>query len=317
MAPRSCTLKTLTYQGTTDEVPSAEALVRNPELMQQALQAYIQHKAGPFAGAPTTTGFASLDKVQPDFPDAESHIQSLLAAHYKQHPAADPAGRDALLARQLLDPKEAVCQIVGLPTGANLARADTPSKLFPLLEEDGMWMVLGVCSTRSFSRGSVHISSSAATAHPAIDPAYFVHPLDEDLIARALLHTLSFTEVEPLKSALRRTPDGAPVAAQASGGTVPRTLEEAKEFVRGNTVTEYHPVGTCAMLAREKGGVVDARLRVHGTRNVRVCDASVFPLHVQGNIVSLVYAVAEKGADIIRGEGKVNGANGTNGVNGH
>lgn len=320
MSQRSSPTKKLTSQGTTDEVPSAEALARNPELMQQALQAYIQHKAGPFVGAPTTTGFASLEKIQPDFPNAESHIQSLLAEHQKKNPAADPAGRDPLLARQLLDPKEAVCQIVGLPSGANLAHVDTPSKLFPLLEEDGMWMVLGACSTRSFSRGSVHICSAAATQHPAIDPAYFAHPLDLDLVARALLHTLSFTDVEPLKSALRRTPDGAPVVAQASGGKVPRTLDEAKEFVRRNTVTEYHPVGTCAMLAREKGGVVDARLRVHGTRNVRVCDASIFPLHVQGNIVSLVYAVAEKGADIIRGEGKVNGANGmngTNGVNGH
>ncbi|KAF3048029.1 hypothetical protein E8E12_007667 [Didymella heteroderae] len=301
--------------GTIDEVPSAEALARNPGLMQQALQAYIEHKAGPFVGAPTTTGFASLEKLQPDFPNAESHIQSLVAEHQKKNPTADPGGRDALLARQLLDPKEAVCQIVGLPSGANLANADTPSKLFPC-EEDGMWMVLGACSTRSFSRGSVHISSSDATAHPTIDPAYFSHPLDVDMMARALLHTLSFTEIEPLKSALRRTADGEPVAAKW-GGKLPKTLDEAKQFVRANTVTEYHPVGTCAMLPREKGGVVDAQLRVHGTRNVRVCDASIFPLHVQGNIVSLVYAVAEKGADIIRGKaGKVNGTNGTNGTNG-
>lgn len=281
--------------------------------MQQALQAYIEHKAGPFVGSPTTTGFASLEKIQPNFADAQSHIQSLLAEHHKTHPAADPAGRDPLLARQLLDPNEAVCQIVGLPTGANLAHAANPSKLFPC-EEDGMWMTLGVCSTRSLSRGSVHIASASATAHPTIDPAYFSHPLDVDMMARALLHTLSFTELEPLKSALRRAPDGTPVVAQTSG-TLPKSLDEAKQFVRANTVTEYHPVGTCAMLPRDRGGVVDAELRVHGTRNLRVCDASIFPLHVQGNIVSLVYAVAEKGADLIRGT--AGAVDGTNGVNGH
>jgi choline dehydrogenase len=283
--------------------------------MQQALQAYIEHKAGPFVGAPTTTGFASLEKIQPDFTNAGSHIQSLLAEYQKKNPTADPAGRDALLARQLLDPKEAVCQIVGLPTGANLTNSDNPSKLFPC-EEDGMWMILGVCSTRSFSRGSVHISSSDATVYPTIDPNYFSHPLDVDLMARALLHTLTWTEIEPLKSALRRDADGEPVVAK-TGGKLPKTLDEAKAFVQANTVTEYHPVGTCAMLPREKGGVVDAELRVHGTANVRVCDASIFPLHVQGNIVSLVYAVAEKGADIIKGKGRVNGGSGTNGVNGH
>lgn len=286
--------------------------MRNPELMQQALQAYIEHKAGPLVSAPTITGFASLEKIQPDFQDAESHIDSLVSEYHKKNPDCDPAGRDTLLARQLLSPREAACQIVGLPTGANLSYVDMPSKLFPS-EEDGMWMTLGVGSTRSFSRGSVHITSSDPTQYPTIDPAYFSHPLDVDLMARALLHALSFTEIEPLKSALRRESDGSPVIAKTTvGGKLPKTLDEAKEFVRGNTVTEYHPVGTCAMLPREKGGVVDKELRVWGTANVRVIDASIFPTHVQGNIVSLVYAVAEKGADLIKE--KVGGVNGTNGV---
>lgn len=298
-------------------MPSAEVLFRNPEIMQQALNAYIQHKAGPFVGAPTTTGFASLEKIQPGFSDAKDHIQSLVAEYSKKNPDADPAGRDRLLARQLLDPKEAVCQIVGLPTGINLTNADEPNKLFPS-EEDGMWVTLGVCSTRSFSRGHVHIASSDPTVYPKIDPAYFKHPLDVDMMARALLHTLTFTEVEPLKSVLRREPDGTPLVAKTTvGGKLPTTLEEAKSFVHGNTVTEYHPIGTCAMLPKEKGGVVDDELRVHGTRNVRVVDASIFPLHVQGNIVSLVYAVAERGADLIKGASLVNGANGTNGIGAH
>jgi choline dehydrogenase len=70
------------------------------------------------------------------------------------------------------------------------------------------------------------------------------------------------------------------------------------------------------MLPKEKGGVVDSDLKVHGTRNVRVVDASIFPTHVQGNIVSLVYAVAEKGADLIRGK-QAKPVNGVKGVNGH
>jgi choline dehydrogenase-like flavoprotein len=54
------------------------------------------------------------------------------------------------------------------------------------------------------------------------------------------------------------------------------------------------------MLPRAEGGVVDSDLRVYGTKNLRVVDASIFPLHVQGNIMSLVYAVAERGADLIK-----------------
>jgi choline dehydrogenase len=275
------------------------------------LQAYIQHKAGPFAAPPTTTGFASLEKIQPDFPDAEKHILSLIAEHDKKYSNADIAGRDALLARQLLDPREAVCQIVSMALGADLTKVHTPAGLFPS-EEPGMWMILGVCSTRSLSRGSIHINSSDPTAHPTINPAYFQHPLDLDMMARATLHCLTFTEIEPLKSVFRRDENGQVIGAKA-GGKLPKTLDEAKEFVKANTATEYHPVGTCAMLPKDKGGVVDSELKVYGTSNVRVVDASIFPTHVQGNIVSLVYALAEKGADMIKEAGKV----GVNGVNGH
>lgn len=291
-------------------------MARNPELLQQAFNAYVEHKTGPFVGAPTNTGFASLEKIQPDFTEAENHIRSIVNEYAKKNPNADLGGRNELLVRQLLDPKEAVCQLVALPSGFNVGNASTPSKMFPI-EEDGMWMTIGPCSTRSLSRGHVHINSSDPTAYPTIDPAYFKHPLDLDMMGRALLHVLSFTEIEPLKSTLRRQPDGTPVLAKCSEGSkLPKTLEEAKEFAKGNTVTEYHPIGTCAMLPKEKGGVVNDQLRVYGTSNVRVVDASIFPLHVQGNIVSLVYAVAEKGADIIRGRSSAD-VDGTNGVNGH
>jgi choline dehydrogenase-like flavoprotein len=54
------------------------------------------------------------------------------------------------------------------------------------------------------------------------------------------------------------------------------------------------------MAPREKGGVVDERLRVHGVKNLRVVDASIFPLVPRGNVITSVYAVAEKAADMLR-----------------
>jgi len=61
-------------------------------------------------------------------------------------------------------------------------------------------------------------------------------------------------------------------------------------------------VGTAAMLARELGGVVDGKLKVYGTSNVRVVDASVLPFQVCGHLTSTLYAIAEKASDIIKGE---------------
>lgn len=75
------------------------------------------------------------------------------------------------------------------------------------------------------------------------------------------------------------------------------TEQERIDFVRNHISTQYHLIGTASM-----GQVVDDRLKVHGVKGLRVVDASVFPGHVSGNIMSTTYAVAEKGADLIKEE---------------
>jgi choline dehydrogenase len=47
-------------------------------------------------------------------------------------------------------------------------------------------------------------------------------------------------------------------------------------------------------------GVVNGRLQVHGVRNLRIIDASVFPIIPDARIQNPVYMVAEKGADMIK-----------------
>lgn len=54
------------------------------------------------------------------------------------------------------------------------------------------------------------------------------------------------------------------------------------------------------MMSRELGGVVDPELRVYGTGNVRVVDASVLPLQISGHLTSTLYAVAERASEMIR-----------------
>lgn len=54
------------------------------------------------------------------------------------------------------------------------------------------------------------------------------------------------------------------------------------------------------MLPREKGGVVSSDLRVYGTKNVRVVDASIIPFQISGHLTSTLYAIAEKASDLIK-----------------
>lgn len=56
------------------------------------------------------------------------------------------------------------------------------------------------------------------------------------------------------------------------------------------------------MLPRELGGVVDSELRVYGTNNVRVVDASVLPFETSGHLTSTIYAVSERISDVIKNQ---------------
>lgn len=157
--------------------------------------------------------------------------------------------------------------------------------------EAGKCITLCSMLSHPLSRGSTHITSAAspANAKPEIKFNYYTHPLDLSL------HAAHVLALERLAAALTLIKPG--------GARFPpaplTTLEEAKEYLRAHAMTNYHPVGTCAMVPEEVGGVVDAKLRVYGTGNVRVVDASVFPFVTRGNVVATVYAVAERGAEII------------------
>lgn len=258
---------------------------------------WMEHKAGPLANAPTTVAFLPITSVVPDSTpaDLKAYVDSLVSTHQAAHPETN-ASRTALLTRQLFSPDEAAIQVLFL-AGGLATQLSSAASLFAH-SAPGNWVSMIASSTRSLSRGSIHIQSSDPATPPAIDPAYFSHPLDLEIAAQAMLRMMALAKVEPLKSFLKQDEQGNPIVHPEHHA--PATREEAEAWVRKLTATMYHPAGTCAMLPREKGGVVDNKLRVYGTSNVRVVDASVFPTHVQGNIVSCVYAVAEKAADIIK-----------------
>ncbi|KAL2008049.1 hypothetical protein VTN00DRAFT_8031 [Thermoascus crustaceus] len=134
-------------------------------------------------------------------------------------------------------------------------------------------------SDHPFSCGSVHIRSADPLEKPIFDPNYLSRPIDLENPRR---HTQYLDRIPD--------PEGADVT----------DLESAKKIVKNRLLSCFHPAGTCAMMPEELGGVVNNRLIVHGTKNLRVVDASIFPMEPHGNIQATVYAVAEKAADMIK-----------------
>lgn len=74
--------------------------------------------------------------------------------------------------------------------------------------------------------------------------------------------------------------------------------EAIEQWARENVGTAFHSSGTCPMAPREKMGVVDADLGVHGTKGLKVADLSILPENVSGNTMSAALLVGEKAADI-------------------
>jgi choline dehydrogenase len=77
--------------------------------------------------------------------------------------------------------------------------------------------------------------------------------------------------------------------------------DELRDWVRGNVDTMFHPAATCAMGGGEES-VCDPSLRVRGVDALRVVDASVFPAVTRGNTNGPTIAVAERAADLVRGQ---------------
>lgn len=136
------------------------------------------------------------------------------------------------------------------------------------------------------SRGSVHINSSSASDHPVINPNYYSAPFDVKVTTAGT-------------SFLRKIAAAPPYTPLLSTEILPGEGADLQHYTLTRFGTEYHSVGTASMLPKHQGGVVDSSLKIYGTSNVRVVDASIIPLHISAHTQATTYGIAEKAADII------------------
>lgn len=140
------------------------------------------------------------------------------------------------------------------------------------------------------SLGSVSLASRDPRARPAVELGFLNNAADVVTFRKGVKLCLRLAE--------KMEAQGYPM----KGFQVPLSEQDddLDKFIRGNLRTAYHYSSSCRMARREEGGVVDDELKVYGVRNLRVCDASVFPSITSGHIMAPVIAVAERCADLMK-----------------
>jgi choline dehydrogenase-like flavoprotein len=124
--------------------------------------------------------------------------------------------------------------------------------------------------------------------HPEVDPRYLTHEADLDVLAYGMKFLDKLAHAPALEGKLAKRLHPSPQRDLAKH-------EDRREAVLDFYIGEYHVCGSVAM-----GDALDSKLIVKGTQNIRVVDASIFPGNVSGNIMSSVYMLAERAADIIK-----------------
>jgi choline dehydrogenase len=150
--------------------------------------------------------------------------------------------------------------------------------------------VLGVSVLQPFSRGSVKLSAPSMQAAPVIDPNYLSDSRDMRTMIDGLRIARRIGNAQALDE--WRAEELAPGSDVISDAALHRYVQRA-------VASYFHPVGTCA-IGTTRESVVDCELRVHGIDSLRIVDASVMPSIPSNNTVATVYAIAERGADLIR-----------------
>jgi len=145
----------------------------------------------------------------------------------------------------------------------------------------------------SDARGSVTLKTTDPHDHPALRFNY----LSTDQDRREWIEAIRVA-----RRILSQPAMGPFNGGETSPGGAVETDEEILEWVRRDAETALHPSCTTRMGVDDLSVIDPLTMRVHGLDGLRVVDASAMPYVTNGNIYAPVMMLAEKAADLIRGD---------------
>jgi choline dehydrogenase len=154
-------------------------------------------------------------------------------------------------------------------------------------------MGLAACVFKSYSCGKLEFDSADIGGRPRIVMDYLSDERDMDKLRDGLFRAMDLVHaraIEPLIEGVRRPTD----AELADRGVL-------DTWIRRNSATGAHPSCTARMgPADDTGAVVDELGFVHGVRNLRIADASIFPCVPRANTNLPTIMVGERIGEWVR-----------------
>ncbi|KAK3326013.1 GMC oxidoreductase [Apodospora peruviana] len=187
---------------------------------------------------------------------------------------------------------------------------------------EGQYAAMVNYTAYPYSRGRIHITSASPFAPLDFSVGFFTDNHDIDIKkllwaykkAREIIRRTEFYRGE-VASTHPKFPSGSaaacielPLSTSHDTSSVKDIVYTEKDdkaieqFLRENTHTTWHSLGTNKMAPRQEMGVVDKDLNVYGVSGLKVVDLSIAPQNVGGNTNNTAMVIGEKGAEIIARE---------------
>lgn len=134
------------------------------------------------------------------------------------------------------------------------------------------------------SRGTVSLKTSDMKDKPVIDPKWLTDEVDQKVALYAFKRARQYFGTKAMKPILK--------GDEYLPGKKVNSDEAIMTWIKKNMMTVWAASCTCSMRTKEKGGVLDSKLKVYDVSNLRVVDASSFPMLLPGHPQSVVYMLA-------------------------
>ncbi|KAF7303710.1 Pyranose dehydrogenase [Mycena indigotica] len=162
-------------------------------------------------------------------------------------------------------------------------------------EDGGNFISIQTSVVSSASRGTITLNTSNPNPFnaPLIDPAVFTHRFDVEAMRVAIQKAVKFLSANTWKGFIIR-----PIDSLAQALTSDAALNN---YMQQNVIFALHAVGSAAMSpSGASWGVVDPDLLLKHAIGVRIIDASIMPFIPSCHTQAPTYAIAERGADMIK-----------------